>query len=227
MLDALKRSNFVIKTVNSSYGHFMYDNEKYFFKIVDKNDFIKEINGYLEVCDKLKVKKLVNILTDNEKYYLIYEYEKTIIKNKGLIHDLFVYYEYYNISYDKNIFINLINNFRRRYRNLKILSYSKNDEFFDVEKITKKWLENNSITYDKLLINKKNKEEYISSVNCKIFVDDSIENCEKVKMLEKNIKVYLINTSYNKFEKKPGIIRVNNLEELYEDIKKNFDNYHY
>ena len=110
---------------------------------------------------------------------------------------------------------------------IHIVTARPKNEFFDVEKITKKWLENNSITYDKLLINKKNKEEYISSVNCKIFVDDSIENCEKVKMLEKNIKVYLINTSYNKFEKKPGIIRVNNLEELYEDIKKNFDNYHY
>ena len=178
MLDALKRSNFVIKTVNSSYGHFMYDNEKYFFKIVDKNDFIKEINGYLEVCDKLKVKKLVNILTDNEKYYLIYEYEKTIIKNKGLIHDLFVYYEYYNISYDKNIFINLINNFRRRYRNLKILSYSKNDEFFEgsIKNKLLKWYIND-LNFDKAVeINYKESTTTNNIINETIKYFNNLEN---------------------------------------------------
>ena len=43
MLDAIKRSKVIIKTNNSSYGSFIYNDKKYFFKIVDREDFFKEV----------------------------------------------------------------------------------------------------------------------------------------------------------------------------------------
>ena len=131
MIDALKRNLSIVRANNSSYGNFVYDDERYFFKLVDKDNFLKELNGYFEVNGKLNIKKLVNVFFEDDKYYLIYEYDKNIEKNRGLINDLFVNVEYNKSSYDKNIFFNIINSYRKRYRNLKLLSYSKNDIFFE------------------------------------------------------------------------------------------------
>lgn len=132
MMEALKRNITVVKANNSAYGNFIFNEEKYFFKIVTIDNLLDEVNGYLEVNGKLNTKKLIKIFNwDDTYYYLIYEYDKTISKDRGLINDVFTDYEYNNKTFDKNIFVNIINLYRSNYRNLKLLDYSKNSIFFE------------------------------------------------------------------------------------------------
>ena len=149
MLESLKRSKYIINANNSSYGNFTYNDEKYFFKKVKANSFVDEVNGYLN-AQKLKVKRLVSVYLDNDDYYLIYEYEPSISRNKGLISDLFADIEYNNKSYDKHIFTNIIKGLQENYKDIKVLKKSRNDCFFEdrINPRLIKWYQNDK-NFDK------------------------------------------------------------------------------
>lgn len=111
----------------------------------------------------------------------------------------------------------------KKIKNLNIKIYivtsrrlSKNG---DVLKITEKWLKNNDISYDKLFIDIKNKEDLVKSVNADFFVDDSIENCLKVKNMNPDIKVFVMNTDYNK-NVNTNINRISSFKQLYEYLRE-------
>lgn len=88
----------------------------------------------------------------------------------------------------------------------------------NVEEVTKKWLEDNLIPYDKLILNVQNKSEIAKKYNIEIFVDDSIKNCEK--MSEENIKTFIFDSIINKEYKNEKIERVYSWPHLYQEINK-------
>ena len=84
--------------------------------------------------------------------------------------------------------------------------------------VTKMWLFNNKVNYDKLIINSFNKEEDCSKYNVTFFIDDNYENCEKVyNNVTKN--VFLFNSNYNSNYDNHNFVRVFNWNDIYLKIK--------
>lgn len=101
-----------------------------------------------------------------------------------------------------------------------IITGRDNGEYTDPYGMTKKWLNEKEIIYDKLILtdayknNKHAKTEKCFENNIDIMIDDSIRNCRDC--IENNITTLLMDTPYNRTEK--DIIRVNNWKEIYEFI---------
>ena len=101
-----------------------------------------------------------------------------------------------------------------------IITGRDNGEYSDPYSMTKKWLKEKGIEYDKLILtdayknNKHAKTEKCFENNIDIMIDDSKRNCRDC--IENNITTLLMDTPYNRTEK--DIIRVNNWKEIYEFI---------
>lgn len=88
----------------------------------------------------------------------------------------------------------------------------------NIVEVTKKWLKENGIEFDKLIVDSQNKLEIAQKENIDIFFDDSIRNCEMVS--SGNIKTFMIKTQNNEFYENEKIIKVNSWDEFYEKIKE-------
>lgn len=87
-----------------------------------------------------------------------------------------------------------------------------------VEEYTKKWLEENNIVYDKLIMNAQNKLISAQNENIDLFIDDSIEHCRRIK--EGNIKTLLYTTICNQSLEIKDLERVYSWIQIYNKIKK-------
>jgi len=98
-----------------------------------------------------------------------------------------------------------------------IITGRDNGEYKEPYNMTKEWLDNNLIKYDKLILtnayNKKEKATKCLENNIDIMFDDSVGNCKSC--IDNNIKTFLMDTPYNRFTDIP---RVNSWEEFYEVI---------
>ncbi len=74
-------------------GTAQYNGQKCFFKIVDEELFIKELNGYLISHKEIPTMKMLFVkkLFHCEKYLLTYEYDYSIKEEYGLLNDVFVH----------------------------------------------------------------------------------------------------------------------------------------
>ena len=88
---------------------------------------------------------------------------------------------------------------------------------FDVEKLTKEWLERYNIQYDKLILNSQNKVIAAKENAIDIFVDDSIKNC--TEMANTGVKTYMMDTIVNKDFESENIERVYSWPHLYQKIE--------
>lgn len=73
-------------------GSAQYNGKKCFFKIVDKELFLKELNGYLISHKELPTMQMLFIkqLFNSDKYLFAYEYDSCIKEEEGLLNDVFV-----------------------------------------------------------------------------------------------------------------------------------------
>lgn len=83
--------------------------------------------------------------------------------------------------------------------------------------VSKKWLSNNKIPFDDIIVNVNNKAEIAENKNIDYFIDDSIKNCEEVKA--KGIKSYLFCGEMNKHYDSDYVEKVYSWNEIYEKIK--------
>ena len=88
----------------------------------------------------------------------------------------------------------------------------------DIKGLTKQWLVNNGIVFDKLIINSHNKLEIAQRENIDLFFDDSIRNCSMLS--EGNIETYMYSTEYNEIFKSDKVKRVSSWDEFYRCIKE-------
>lgn len=95
-----------------------------------------------------------------------------------------------------------------------ITSRGKNDLFSPLKE-TKKWLQDNDIYYDKLIIGNSNKLEECIKHKIDVFVDDKEKHCKKVN--DYGIKTFIFDNRYNK---NSNLIRVYNFNDLLSVIKK-------
>lgn len=89
---------------------------------------------------------------------------------------------------------------------------------FDVEELTKRWLKDNKINYDKLILNAQDKVKFAKDNQVDVFIDDSIKNCKA--MSEANIKTYMMDTIINLNDKNDKVKRVYSWPHLYQEIMK-------
>ena len=89
----------------------------------------------------------------------------------------------------------------------------------NIEQITKDWLKENNVEYDKLIINAKEKLKFVKENNIEIFIDDSCRNCKDIAY-NSNAKVFIMDTRVNQNLEDEKITRVYSWPHLYKEIKK-------
>lgn len=88
----------------------------------------------------------------------------------------------------------------------------------EVSKITKKWLEDNDIKYDKLILNAETKLEACKKYNIDIFIDDSFSNCKK--LLENGIRTFIMDSQVNRKYNDEKITRVYSWPHICQEVSK-------
>jgi uncharacterized HAD superfamily protein len=89
---------------------------------------------------------------------------------------------------------------------------------FDVRELTKKWLEEKDIPYDKLIINAETKRKAAEENNVDVFIDDSFTNCMDVA--ESGITTFIMDGRYNSKLNDERITRVYSWANILENINK-------
>lgn len=88
----------------------------------------------------------------------------------------------------------------------------------DVRELTEKWLEEQKIPYDKLIVNAITKKQAAIENKLDIFVDDSFKNCQDVAST--GIKTYIMDTRYNKGLEDERIERIYSWPHLEQVLRK-------
>ena len=114
--------------------------------------------------------------------------------------------------------VEIINKIKENGNKIVLITARIDDEIVDARAITEKWLEENKINYDKLIINSHNKLEIAKQEKIDIFIDDSIRNCEMVS--SGNIKTYMFSTQNNNYYENENIEKIVSWDEFYEKIKE-------
>ena len=112
---------------------------------------------------------------------------------------------------------NIIEKLKKDGHEIYIISSRDNGEYTNPKEMTEKWLKDNNIYYDKLiLIDKGQKGETCKKNNIDIMIDDTVKNC--IDVSENGIKVLMMRTRFNKditqFE------QVLDWEDIYKKINK-------
>ena len=87
----------------------------------------------------------------------------------------------------------------------------------DPYKLSKDWLDNNEIYYDKIIVNAREKSSICIKEKIDIFIDDQYNNCFNVKNV--GIKAIMITDKYHENKE---IIQLSNWNEIYKMIESEF-----
>lgn len=116
-------------------GSAQYNGEKCFFKIVNEELFIKELNGYLISHKEIPTAKMLFIkqLFNSNKYLLAYAYDSSIKEEDGLLNDVFARNDLSKkIKREDNKHLNKVLDMYKNIYNgkKKMLSYCPSNIFF-------------------------------------------------------------------------------------------------
>ncbi len=135
------------------------------------------------------------------------------------------YYDFYkkiisplliNVPIKKDA-VKYINKLKEEGNEIYFITARSTFDMYNPYELTKQYLENNNIKYDKLLVNSLKKEQVAKDNNIDIFIDDSIKHCTNVS--KEGIKVFLMDNIYNK--NCNDFPKVKNWKQLYEKITLN------
>lgn len=129
------------------------------------------------------------------------------------------YYEVCLRSVEPKMFAREIINRLKQEGNIIILITARFlSDKFDVKEATQKWLKENNIEYDKLILDAQDKVKFAKENKVDVFIDDSVENCRS--MAEAQIETYMMDTIVNKNDKNDKVKRVYSWPHLYQEINK-------
>ena len=100
-----------------------------------------------------------------------------------------------------------------------IISFRKDKYLTDPYGMTKKWLKDNGVKYDKLYVNTGTKTDECIENDVTLFIDDKESHCEDVNSA--GIDVLLFTNAYNHEESR--FDRVDNWLEVYDYIKEKYN----
>ena len=173
---------------------------------------------YMEkyVCQDLNRKLDLNLSSRTDYYNIVEKYGLSEDEAKDF------WIQYYIPMLEsvkpKQSAVEIINKIKEKGNRIVLITARIDDEIVDARAITEKWLEENKINYDKLIINSHNKLETAKQEDINLFIDDSIRNCEMVS--SGDIKTYMFSTENNNYYENEKIEKVISWDELYEKIKE-------
>lgn len=91
-------------------------------------------------------------------------------------------------------------------------------ENISVTELTKKWLKEKGVHYDKIITDAQDKALIAKENNIDLFIDDSFENCRKVS--DVGIKSFVMETRTNTSYKDDRITRVYSWPHIYQEYQK-------
>lgn len=120
---------------NNTNGISSVKDQKFFYKILCLEDYEKELKGYQAIKEAYPVANLIfhGHINNKKNGLLIFEYEKTIEKNRGLLIDIFSSSKCYEA--DTNIFDNIINVYKKAFQNSFKRTRSKTSDVFFRDRI--------------------------------------------------------------------------------------------
>ena len=89
-------------------------------------------------------------------------------------------------------------------------------DFLDVEKVTLKWIKENNIPYQKLIIDASDKQKIAEDEKIDVFIDDSFKNCKAVS--DSGIKTYIMDSRVNRDLNDEKIKRIYSWPHLYMEL---------
>lgn len=155
----LEKENYSINYINfqnNSINGVIKDNNKmYFFKILNRQQFVDEITGYMQIKEILPVSKIKEIFEFQNYCIIIFEYEKTISKNQGLLNDFFVKNDLI-ISDDTEFTLNkIINLYKKTFKKKIFKEEYPMQQFFKnrINSRLEKWYDNEKLLNYRVVIN--------------------------------------------------------------------------
>ncbi len=106
------------------------------------------------------------------------------------------------------------------HENNKIILITARWEMKDgkIGEMTKEWLTQNKIEYDKLILNATDKVKIAKENEIDLFIDDSFKNCKEISNV--GIKAFLMDSRLNKVYEDEKIKRVYSWPHIYEEYQK-------
>ena len=169
--------------------------KEYTEQILKRNFKIHEINDY----DPMWAKYVYGWSIEEDKRFWDLYYEK-IMKSVEPKHNTI---KVINALYKENEII--------------IISARWDKEEGTINRITKEWLEKYNINYHKLCLGHKDKRNIVEENKIDLFIDDSIKTCNEIQ--KKGIQTLMMTTRLNINIDIGEILRVNNWDEIYEQIQ--------
>lgn len=96
----------------------------------------------------------------------------------------------------KKFAADVINNLKKQGHKIYLITARWDMPNDNIKEITEKWLEENHVEYDELIINASDKLKLVQEKNIDIFIDDSFNNCQKIAN-NSNAKVYMMTSRVN------------------------------
>ena len=174
---------------------------------IDIDDTISETyETLLPYAQKYTIEELGNDrkVDFNKKFLNHYYIEKMFNWNKEEAMNFWIKY-YEEIIENVNIkkfSSDIIKKLKKDGNNIFLITARWAMEKNNVENITKQWLEDYDVKFDKIFFSAEDKVKLVENNNIDIFIDDSYQNCKDVSE-KTNAKVYMMNSRVNeKFELK-------------------------
>ena len=183
-------------TISETYATLLEYAQKYTIEELKRSPIIKSFNTE----DHLYIENMHN-WNENETARFWKKYYEEIIKKVNI----------------KTFAANIIKELKESGDKIFLITARWNLKDNNIEQITKDWLKENNVKYDKLIINAKEKLKFVKENNIEIFIDDSCRNC---KDIEYNAKVFIMDTRVNQNLEDEKITRVYSWPHLYKEIKK-------
>ena len=145
---------------NNKFGSFQIGDFKLFYKILDINDYHRELKGYNIVKQYYDVEKLLINLFNDKTGILIYEYDNEIDDNKGLLVDYYAFNEKLC-----NIFYRIIDIYKKVFKKTLKYTYTNSCDIFYKDRVNSrlkkyynnsfldKYSQNNTIFFNGTKIN--------------------------------------------------------------------------
>lgn len=161
-----------------------------------------------EIDKNIKVEDSKN---DGNVYQKIYKF--TYEELKHFLGD--IQEEITNNAIPRSGAVEAIKKLREEGHEIYIITARDNEFHEDPYMLSKNWLDNNSIEYDKLIVNVREKAPLCKNEKIDIFIDDQLNNCLEVS--KEGIKTIRFTTDTTGYE---NMVNINSWDRVYQYIKK-------
>lgn len=96
----------------------------------------------------------------------------------------------------RTLAIKYLNKLKEEGHKIILITARWETEYADITTLTKEWLKENNVPYDKLVVNAENKQIAAKQENLDIFIDDSFKNCQMVADI--GVKSFLMDSRTNR-----------------------------